>query len=201
MSDSSDLAGVKWRIWEQAWSQSRHLETMRGQYLGFFFTVLIGVTVVAANEIADDALRTPSSLVVFSALGLGLDLLATLLLVAVSRIGAVLRHYGAILSAIQTEARSSLDPSKVPDWLEFPTESSGGGLARRLRSTQGAAETVLQSAVLTFSASLLAPAVRSLTLGGIPPATVALCGGSLLFGVGLCAFCWWALRAPPTASQ
>ena len=41
MSNDPELLSAKWRIWDQAWEQSRHLEVLRGQYLGFFFTAVL----------------------------------------------------------------------------------------------------------------------------------------------------------------
>jgi hypothetical protein len=103
MSDESERSTVKWRIWEEAWAQSRHLEAMRSQYLGFFFTVLLGVTLFGAKEVADQGFRTATSLVLFSILALGVELLATFLLLAVARIGDVLAKYATVIEAIRDD--------------------------------------------------------------------------------------------------
>lgn len=85
--------------WEQSWIQSRHLETMRGQYLGFFFTAVLGVTAIAGPGLIDDSLRTTGSLQILAALALGLQTLTGFLYLAVTRINAVLAAAGRRLIA------------------------------------------------------------------------------------------------------
>jgi hypothetical protein len=192
MSDDPELLAAKWRVWDQAWEQSRHLEMLRGQYLGYFFTAILGVAVFLGKDIADGSLRTVGSLVVLAVVSFLLDLIAAFLLLAVARIGDVLLHYGVMLRGIQDELRTQTGAEETtPLWLRVPTESAAG--RRRLRSTQGAAEAVLQLSLVAFPMILIAPAARSLVLHEIPVPTKAIClfvflAGCAVSGVTLRAF-------------
>ena len=76
--------------WEQSWVHYRHLESMRGQYLGFFFSAVLGVTAVAGPQLIDDSLRTAGSLAVVATLLAGLQTLAAFLYLAVARINVAI---------------------------------------------------------------------------------------------------------------
>ena len=52
----ADRPALQEQIWEQVWAHSRHLETMRSQYLGFFFTAALAVAAIAAKDLAKDGL-------------------------------------------------------------------------------------------------------------------------------------------------
>lgn len=147
---------LKNKIWEQAWSHSRHLESMRSQYLGFYFTAVLAVTAVTAKELAGGGLKTTGALIAFSALVLGLEALAAFLLMAIKRIGFVLGSYRKSVLAI----KNSL-PGGDESWADLP-----GPATNRLVSTQGAAEAVLYASLVVFCGALVAGAVRSGTVGG-----------------------------------
>jgi hypothetical protein len=202
MTTAEQVPALKWQ-WDEAWAHYRHLETMRGQFLGFFFAALLGLTAFAANEVADDALATSGSLVAFSAVTLGLDLLAVTLLLALVRIGEVLAHYQKIILAIEREIRGRLDPAVTEGWPELPRGSASTGFVSSLRSTQGAAEAVLKLAVLALPLGLIATALRSATVGGIPWMTVILCIACLGVGLALSAGCLRVLwsGAPMSSSR
>jgi heme/copper-type cytochrome/quinol oxidase subunit 4 len=95
-----ELSYVK-QEWDEAWAQSRHLETMRGQYLGFFFTVVLGVTAIAGPRLAKDSLRSADALLILAALALGLQVLSGFLYLAIVRLNAVLAYYLKIIFAIR----------------------------------------------------------------------------------------------------
>jgi hypothetical protein len=78
------------REWEQAWIHTRHLESMRGQYLGFFFTAVLGVTAFAGPRLADGSLRTPASLLTVAMLALGLQLASGFIYLAIVRLNEVM---------------------------------------------------------------------------------------------------------------
>ena len=159
----AELENLKWRRWDQAWSQSRHLETMRSQYLGFFFTVFLGLTAFSATQLGSDSLGTSFDLVVFAAILLGLDVLSGFLLLAVARIGDVLRYYTSVIVAIEESSVGSATRHDL-GWLASIPLSEKTTLRRRLRSTQGVAESVLEGAVGLLPLGLIALAVRGLTV-------------------------------------
>lgn len=160
---------LKGKVWEQVWAHSRHLETMRSQYLGFFFTAALAVTAIAAKDLADDGLKTSGSLIAFSALMLGLEVLTAFLLLAVKRIGDVLSQYRNSEQLIRGDSSEK--------WAQLPGPSEDPAL-----STQGAAEGVLYAALGLFLAALVAGAIRSAEVGG---GTAAVCW--VAFGLGLVA--------------
>jgi hypothetical protein len=169
---SEDFDGLKGKIWDEVWAHSRHLETMRSQYLGFFFTAVLAVTAIAAKELAGDGLRTTGSLIAFSALMLGLEVLAAFLLLAVKRIGRVLGDYRQSVFAIRDASRD-----RTAAWARLP-----GSADSYLGSTQGAAESVLYASLVVFLAALVGGAVRSHVIGGL---TSGVCWAA--FGLGLVA--------------
>ena len=178
------LEELKWRAWDQAWEQSRHLETMRSQYLGFFFTVALGASVFGGKQIADDALGTPGSMVLLCALALGLEFLAGVLLLGVMRIGEVLGHYLGVIVAIQSEVAAGTSPP----WLKLPPRREGW------RSTHRAAQIAFGAALAAMPFAILAALIRSVTVDGVPTATVVVCAGSFIVGVALSAFAGQMLR-------
>ena len=170
---TDEFAGLKEKVWDQAWSHSRHLETMRSQYLGFFFTAVLAVTAIAAKELADDGLGTTGSLIAFVSLMLGLEAVASFLLLAVKRIGDVLDGYRTSILTIRDQSRES-----TAAWAQLP-----GASESRLGSTQGAAEAVLYAALVVFLFALLGGAIRSHVVGGW---TSGLCWVAFSLGLIMC---------------
>jgi hypothetical protein len=183
---TSERDELKWRLWAESWNHSRHLETMRSQYLGFFFTASLAVAAFAAPDVAKGHLSTSASLILLAVLVFGLDLLAGFLILAVARIGEVLGHY----QRAQREIQAEVVGDKTPSWLELPQSSP----RRRLRSTQGASEGVLQLALVGFPAILLVASVRSFTVDRIPLGTQVIVSVSLVAAAAVSVACFVASR-------
>lgn len=171
-------AELRSKIWEQVWTQSRHLEGMRSQYLGFFFTALLAITAVAGKGLADHQLATDASLVTFALLLAGLQLLTGFLLMAIRRIGMVLLGYSQSIKLIR---QSMADPQ--PAWAELPERSTSG-----LLSTQRAAESVLWASLVLFAAALLASAVRAVTVS-VGEGTQVVCWLAFMLAATVTAIC------------
>lgn len=178
------------REWDQAWSQSRHLETMRGQYLGFFFTVVLGVTVVAAPKVADESLRSSGSILIVVVLSIGLQGLSAVLFLAVNRLNNVLGYYDSVIFAIRdsflTPAPSGSD---VPDLRPFrdPPRSPRGSVSRVARF-------VLQVGVIGFPFAVLVALWRAIELRSDSTASIVACSLGLALNITIWALCWWGLK-------
>lgn len=166
---AEEFDGLKGKIWDEVWEHSRHLETMRSQYLGFFFTAALAVTAIAAKDLADHGLRTTGSLIAFSALMLGLEVLSAFMLLAIKRIGDVLGDYRKVVFEIRDAS-----PDCAASWAQLPGRSKKYAV-----STQGAAESVLYASLAVFLVALLCGAIRSLEVGGL---TSAMCWVAFALG-------------------
>jgi hypothetical protein len=163
--------------WEQSWIQFRHLETMRGQYLGFFFTAVLGVTAIAGPGLIEDSLRTTGSLQVLAALTLSLQALTGFLYLAVTRINAALAFHQRRIFAIRDvmiPASSAIvdlslfarPPTPPKDWAR----------------TSGVATHVLNLGLMAFPIVLAGALARSTQVSGLSVTTVS-CLVGLLVGV------------------
>ena len=99
---------------KEAWSHYRHVESTRVQYLGFFFTVVFGISgfVIAVLKDLQPSSTSclPSRLVLgLFTLGWLLFMLTILLFASVRKLGLVLRHYEGVIKQV----RNMLYPS---DW-------------------------------------------------------------------------------------
>lgn len=192
MADDELGAALVLREWDEAWAQSRHLETMRSQYLGFFFAATIGVTAVTAKQLADDSLGSAGSLLSLAALALGLQILSAVLYVAVVRINRVLNYYQRLIFAIKTQIHerpgASVDLRAYERWPQ-PTRT---GWAGRVSTTQGTAELVLVLATSMFPLVLLGCLARAATQPRISAATIAFCAVAFFAALGTCAASIWA---------
>lgn len=168
--------------WEQAWAQSRHLETMRGQYLGFFFTAVLGVTAIAGPRLIDDSLGTTESLQVIAALALGLQMLSGFLYLAVTRINAVLivhkKRIFAIRDVMVPASSAIVDlggftrpPQPTNDWAR----------------TSGVAMHTLGLGLVIFPVVLAGVVVRSVQIRGLS-VTTGFCLTVLLIGLAVSLF-------------
>jgi hypothetical protein len=161
-----------WKSWDEAWAQSRHLESMRSQYLGFFFTVLLAATFFAIKEGAKGGWLSSGALLLPIFLALGVELLAAVLLAFVRRIGEVLVYYTRVIVAIRDEQIADLGLGR-PSWAEPWPLSNTIGPRWRLRSTQGASQLVLEASIVAATAAQLALAIRVATLKSASSALVA----------------------------
>jgi heme/copper-type cytochrome/quinol oxidase subunit 4 len=181
------------REWEQAWSQSRHLETMRGQYLGFFFTIVLGVTVVAAPKIADDSLRTSGSILIVVVLSVGLQALSAVLFLAVNRLNNVLGYYDSVIFAVRDSfLAAATSGGDVPDLRPFrdPPRSPRGSVSR-------VAKFVLQAGIAGFPVAVIVALWRAIELTPDSTASIVACSVGLALNVTIWGLCWWALQPRP----
>ena len=180
---SEEFEGLKSKIWDEVWAHSRHLETMRSQYLGFFFTAVLAVTAIAAKDLAANGLRTTGSLVAFSALMLGLEVLAAFMLLAIKRIGHVLGEYRKSVLAIRDTSADG-----TASWAQLPGESEKYAV-----STQGAAELVLYASLAVFLVALLGGAIRSDVVEGL---TSGVCWVAFALGAIAAVVCFRQVGLP-----
>jgi hypothetical protein len=164
------------REWEQAWAHSRHLETTRGQYLGFFFTAVLGVTAIAGPRLADDAFGSPSSLTILAVLLLGLLSLNAFLYLAVIHLNAVLSYYLRIIFLI----RKTMIPASQENVDLTPVERPPDPV-RPWAGTSNVAENVLRAGLITFPIVLAGTAVRSADLLGWSTTTL-FCAAAFVVG-------------------
>jgi hypothetical protein len=165
---SAEDQGIEFtmREWEQSWTHTRHLESMRGQYLGFFFTAVLGVTAIAGPRLANGALRTPSSLLTVAILAMGLQLLTGFLYLAVLRLNEVLGYYLKIVLAIKAWMASSGAAVDLNQYAEAPKPS------RPWAGTSGVSQWVLQIGLVGFPVALCGTVVRSASVTGLSATTV-----------------------------
>lgn len=154
------------REWEEAWAHTRHLESMRGQYLGFFFTAVLGVTAIAGPSLANGSLRGSSSLLTVAALAVGLQLLSGFLYLAIIRINEVLGYYLKIILTIKAWMSNSGAVDLGP-YAETPRPP------RSWAGTSGVSQRVLQVGLIGFPIVLIGTVVRSVEVTGLSATTFA----------------------------
>ena len=201
MTDDSLGKAFTLREWDEAWAQSRHLETMRGQYVGFFFTALLAVIAFSANQTADDSLRSSGSLLTVSALAYGLQLLSAFLYLAVVRINKVLFHYSQIIYSIRDQVDHGHSPPLDLGLHRRPPTTTRGELKYRLKTTQGVSELVLLFGVVGLPVLLATTVLRAATVGHMPTTALGLCALAFGASLGTCGLCGWALREPSAPSS
>jgi hypothetical protein len=183
VSEPNDLI---WKSWDEAWTQSRHLESMRSQYLGFFFTVLLAAAFFALKEGTKGGWLSSSALLFPVFLALGVEMLAAALLAFVRRIGEVLVYYTRVIFAIRDDQLVDVGPDR-PRWAEPWPLSNTIGPRWRLRSTQGASQLVLEASLVATTAALLALAIRVATLKSASSALIAFVIVAAVMGVVIAA--------------
>lgn len=176
-----------WREWDEAWTHSRHLESMRSQYLGFFFTALLAVTAVIASRVVKDALHSPGSLLAFAGLVLGLDALAAFLYLAVVRINEVRWYYDQIIFKIREEIGSNYSTPVDLTSLRLPPVPPRGRVST-------VAKTVLGTAVVGCPIALIAAVVRAATVDPVSGLTVAICCVAVVFSLTIAGLVVWAMK-------
>lgn len=164
------------REWEEAWSHTRHLESMRGQYLGFFFTAVLGVTAIAGPNLASGSLQGSSSLLTVAALAVGLQLLTGFLYLAIIRLNEVLGYYLKIILTIKAWMLSSGAAVDLSAYAETPRPP------RPWAGTSGVSQRVLQVGLVGFPVVLIWTVVRSVDVTGLSVTTFA-CSMALLMAL------------------
>jgi hypothetical protein len=155
--------------WDQAWSHYRHLEVLRAQYLGFFFTAVLAVTAFAGPQLASDSLRTSGDLLIVAALAFGLELLSGFLFLVVARLNDVLDFYLLQIqeiSAWMSEDETSLDLEKFDQAPLAP---------RPWSDHEPIAEAVLKTGLYGFLVLSIAVLARSIDVTA-PGPVIAGCG-------------------------
>ena len=172
---------------------------MRGQWLGFFFTAVLGSTVIAGPKLDANSSR---SILVIAVLALILELCSAALYLAVARLNEIQLYNDEIIRAIRKVAMS--EPPAAVDLTRFknpPRPPRGAGVGD-LASTKKVSEMVLLVGVVVFLAVLAGDVARAATFSRI--STVALVSSALAACAGLviAGFCVWARREgkPPTQS-
>lgn len=188
---SADERGIEFtmREWEEAWSHTRHLESMRGQYLGFFFTAVLGVTAIAGPSLANGSLRGSSSLLTVAALAVGLQLLSGFLYLAIIRINEVLGYYLKIILAIKAWMLSSGAAVDLSPYAETPRPP------RPWAGTSGVSQRVLQVGLVGFPVVLIGTVVRSVDVTGLSVTTFA-CSMALVIALAAVVFVVLGSAAP-----
>jgi hypothetical protein len=151
---------------------------MRSQYLGFFFTAILGVTALAGPRLAADSLRTSGDLVTVAALALGAEILAGFLYISVNRVNEVVGHY---TDQIESMSTWMAEQGAALDLAAFIKASKP---RYRWAGTSGSAQAVLKGSVFGLpwvSAAILA---RALDVSG-PAAVVVCCALALVLSGGV----------------
>ena len=177
--DQQDKYSYVMREWEEAWSQSRHLEAMRGQYLGFFFTAILGVTAIAGPSLIDSSLRTGGSQFVLATLVFGLQTLSGFLYLAVQRINEVLAHYQKEILAIRTVMIPASE-----DFVDLTSFTWPPKPPKEWASTSSVATRVLQLGLIAFPLALVGTVGRAVQVDGLS-APAIFCLALLFASVGL----------------
>lgn len=179
--------------WDQAWSQARHLETMSGQWLAFYFTALLGVVAIAGPRLD----TSPASLVLIAILALVLELLAFAVLLALVRLGTVHHYYDNIIFAIRDATISSPPAAVDLSAHRTPPPPLRG---RLVATTKGVSRLVLVVGIAISVIVLAADLVGALAVPDTTVATVLACATALAMGLGLAVYAGWLMRSPEDVS-
>jgi hypothetical protein len=106
--------------YQQAWDQARHLETMRGQYLGFLFTVALGSAALAIPAVGAGVLNDSLDLLMLCGFLTIFFLLTALIYVSVVKLGAVFAQYQRGIHIIRNYFYTDSNcPEAILMWLRF----------------------------------------------------------------------------------
>jgi hypothetical protein len=131
--------------YNQAWSHYRHTESMRTQYLGFFFTVLLGsaafaLPILRSSDDSPEAAATGTLLFLVA-----LQAMSYFACVSVIRMGSVLRHYHR---AIDRLADALEEEGKIPSAMRGVMRTEGRLTVSRGRSVSGLAERLMRGSMV-----------------------------------------------------
>jgi len=98
--ESEDSGSLLLRDYEQAWEHLRHVETVRIQYTGFFFTIVLGSIALAVPLFVQRAESSPA-LVIASCFAGALTTFSSSLYLSMRRMGVQLRHYRRSIEKIR----------------------------------------------------------------------------------------------------
>lgn len=184
------------REWDEAWEQSRHLETMRSQYLGFFFAATLGVTAVTANGLVGHHASPSATVVVVGMLALGLNTLAVYIYLAIWRVNQVLDHYQEIILTMRQQARlNSGSPIDLSDHVRPPVPPRPGRLGRLV--LWHGSELILPLAATGSTTALVANAIYALTTNNVTVLAQVVSCIALVASVTVAGLCYWLLHPRP----
>ncbi len=143
-------------MFEQSRIHFRHLETLRTQYLGFFFTVMIA-SVTVATSLLKDAETTNMSTVVFGILILiFVDFILSLnILVAVIKFGFARTHHQKMINGAAKMFGFSRESTDFPDSPNDNKTYQSEIFERSTFSVQKSAEFVLFMSSTLLATSLV----------------------------------------------
>jgi heme/copper-type cytochrome/quinol oxidase subunit 4 len=137
------------REFQEAWTQYRHIESMRVQYLGFFFTVILGSLGFAITMLKDLSGKNVS-LLFFGLLSMiwVLNWLTIFLYTSVRKSGFVLGHYNNVINNIRGRIYSENIELKG---IVYERVSENPLMNMRIFSVQYVSETILIMSCILFT--------------------------------------------------
>jgi hypothetical protein len=177
--------------WDQAWNQVRHFETMRGQWLGFFFTAVLGVIAIVAPRLDTG---TSKAVVVIAILAVVFETWSAALYLAVARLNEVHRYNDHIIFAIRDATISSPPAAVDLTWYRRPPAPPRGGRLGSLATTKSASELVVLFGVYLFTATLAANLADASTASKVSTGATAIAAVATGVGVLIAVFCGWVRR-------
>jgi hypothetical protein len=135
---------------DQAWDHYRHNETVRSQYLGYFFALSLGSAAFGAQTVRSDALSSApdQDLVLFGIFLLVFAFLTGFVYLGIRKAGVVLTHYESVWNNIRKYFYSDVDIQSEPYSSLSIRSYNHRALRSRLTRMQSSSEFV----VLFFSA-------------------------------------------------
>lgn len=170
MSAQTNLERLQANVWSEAYSHSRHLESMRSQYLGFFFTVLVAVVALSGNALVTKGINSASAVVLALGLLTAVNGLAGFLLFAVVRLGTVLLYYQRMAWAIADD----LAGSAPPGWWGPAPATPGPAYAANLRTMHGSAAFVLKASLVGLPGLTLGLTLHVVALNDVRTSVTAI---------------------------
>lgn len=187
------------REWDEIWSHSRHLATMRMQYLGFYFTALLAVAAIAGNQAVESSLRTNGSLVAVSFLGASFSVLSAYLYLAVERLNSVNSHYDELIFDFGRRVRDEFGASfELPEFPAPPRSFGRPGWNYHHYPDSGGAEKLLFASVLVTPIALTLVSWRAFDTSTSEIVQLA-CMAAAFASVGVGIYARWSLRKPNLA--
>lgn len=152
------------REYDQAWQHYRHVETARSQYLGFFFTAVLGSLGLLTNMLDDlSIVDAPMKVLGSLAIGWVLFVLSYFLFASVLKMGAVLAGYERVMALAREYFYAHADETEVAYTAKVGVGDGGDPLfGRRLFGTQRSAEMIFRGCCYAIFAGVSVSAVHVL---------------------------------------
>src|SRR5450759_4654560 len=138
----------------EAWSHYRHIEVMRQQYVGLFFSLLIGVSGLTATLAPKVDLSLPASLLGAAGLMWALSVFSMLLFANIRKMGRVLGAYEATMKFVREEVYGD-DYDRLFTGLSVRAMGDPV-MTLPIYRLQSVSEWILGASALGFSAGLVA---------------------------------------------